>query len=81
MPFQIEVVRFSGFADYDLRRCNAAPGAQPDHSSSLRSGQGELVLLTIQGQPRSFLIAVVAADHQSNPPWSTFFAVEMLPQA
>ena len=77
MPFQIEVVRFNGFADYDLRRCDAEAGAPPDHSSSLRSGEGELVLLTILGQQRSFVIAVVGADHRSNTPWSAFLAIEM----
>lgn len=76
MPFEIEALRFNGFADYDLRRCDAPEGAPPDHSSSLASGDGELVTLTIEGNRRSFLIAVVAADHRANlnePPWSTFF--------
>ena len=85
MPFVIEAVRFRGFADYDLRRCDAAEGAEPDHSSSLASGDGELVELTIEGERRSFLIAVVAADHRSplerpdpnEPPWSTFLVIEM----
>ncbi len=78
MPFQIEVVRFNGFADYDLRRCDAEAGAPPNHSSSLRSGEGELVLLTILGQQRSFVIAVVGADHRSSTPWSAFLAIEMV---
>ncbi len=85
MPFEIEAVRFRGFADYDLRRCDAAEGAKPDHSSSLASGDGELVELVIEGERRSFLVAVVAADHRSpqdrpdpkEPPWSTFLVIEM----
>ena len=81
MPFEIEVVRFSGFTDYDLRQCDAAEGAAPDHSSSLDNHSGELVELTIEGQNRSFLVGVVAADHRPNtnePPWSTFFVIEMV---
>ena len=81
MPFEIEAIRFSGFADYDLRQCDAQESAPPDHSSSLASGDGELVTLTIEGERRSFLIAVVAADHRANPnepPWSTFFVTEMI---
>lgn len=81
MPFEIEALRFNGFADYDLRRCDATEGAPPDHSSSLASGDGELVTLTIEGNRRNFLIAVVAADHRANPnepPWSTFFVTEMV---
>jgi len=78
MPFQIEVVEFRGYADYDLRRCGAASNAGPDHSSSLSSGQGEFVPLTIQDQHRIFMIAVVGADHQSNPPWSAFLAIEIV---
>ncbi len=76
----IEVGRFhDGFADYDLTSCGAGEGATPGHSSSLASGDGELVELTIEGRRRSFLIAVVAADHQSDPLWSSFLAIEMEP--
>ena len=79
---KIEAVRFRGFADYDLRCCDGAEGAKPDHSSSLASGDGELV---VEGERRSFLVAVVAADHRSpqdrpdpkEPPWSTFLVIEM----
>ena len=81
MPFEIEVVRFSGFTDYDLRQCDAAEGAAPDHFSSLDNHSGELVKLTIEDQERSFLVGVVAADHRPNPnepPWSTFFVIEMV---
>ena len=77
MPFEIEAVRFNGFADYDLRRCDAADGAEPDHTSSLDNDVGELVELTIEGERRSFLIAVVGADHQNEPLWSSFLVIEM----
>ena len=72
MPFEIEAVRFNGFADYDLRRCDAADGAEADLTSSLDNDAGELVELTIEGERRSFLIAVVGADHQNEPLWSSF---------
>ena len=89
MPFEIEVMRFyqvssadsRGLADYDLRRCDAPDEARPDHSSSLANGDGELISLTIEGRRRSFLIAVVAADHRPNldiPRWSTFFVTEIV---
>ena len=81
MPFEIEVVRFSGFTDYDLRRCDAAEGAAADYTSSLDNHSGELVELMIEGQRRSFLVGIVAADHNpksKEPPWSTFFVLEMV---
>ena len=80
MPFEIEVVRFSGFTDYDLRRCDTTEGSEPDYSSSLDNHSGELVELTIEGKRRSFLVGVVAANHRPNPPeppWSTFFVIEI----
>ena len=77
MPFEIEAVRFNGFADYDLRRCDAADGAEADLTSSLDNDAGELVELTIEGERRSFLIAVVGADHQNEPLWSSFLVIEM----
>ena len=81
MPFEIVVVRFAGFTDYDLRQCDAAEGDAPDYSSSLDNHSGELVELTIEGQRRTFLVGIVAADHRPNsnePPWSTFFVIEMV---
>ena len=81
MPFEIVVVRFSGFTDYDLRRCDAAEGAAADYTSSLDNHSGELVELMIEGQRRSFLVGIVAADHNpksKEPPWSTFFVLEMV---
>ena len=83
--FEIEAVRFHGFTDYDLRRCDAAAGSEADNSSSLNNDDGELVELMIEGKRRSFLIAVVGADHRprqersdpSKPPWSSFLVIEM----
>ena len=82
MPFEIMAVRFrDGYADYDIRRCNAVKEAPPDYSSSLRSGDVELVELKIERTRRSFLVAVVAADHTSSnpnkPPWSAFLVIEI----
>ena len=80
MPFEIEAVRFSGFAEYDLRSCDGAEGSPPDYSSSLYSGDAEIVQLVIDGRQRYFLIAVVASDHQlgsTEPAWSTFLVIEM----
>ena len=78
MPFEIKVVRFQdGFADYDLTRCDAPAESKPDHSSSLASGDGEIVKLKMKGEHRSFLVAIVAADHRHDPPWSTFLVIEM----
>ncbi len=85
MPFEIEVVRFHEFADYDLRRCDAVEGAEANYSSSLDNDTGELLELTIEGRRRHFLIAVVGADHRppqerpdpNEPPWSSFLVIEM----
>ena len=78
LPLLLEVVHFAdGFAKYDLTVCGAGEGEPPAHQSSLASGDGELVWLTIEGRRRAFLIAVVGANHQETPPWSTFLVVEM----
>ena len=78
LPFLIRVVHFDdGFAKYDLTACGAGEGEPPAHQSSLASGDGELVWVTIKGRRRAFMIAVVAANHQEIPPWSTFLVIEM----
>lgn len=77
MPFEIEALRFYGFTDYALRLCDSPEDAGPDHASTLNNRAAELVALTVQNRERTFLIGVVAADHQSNPAWSTFVAFEM----
>ena len=85
MPFEIEVVRFHEFTDYDLRRCDDAEGAEAYYSSSLDNDAGELLELTIEDRRRRFLIAVVGADHRppqerpdsNEPPWSSFLVIEM----
>ena len=77
MPFEIEVVRFQGFTDIDLRRCDAPENAEADHHLQLENRAAELVRLTIENEQRTFLIAVVAADHQANPPWSRFVVFEI----
>ena len=78
MPFEIEALRFYGFTDYSLRLCDSPEDAGSDHTSTLNNRAAELVVLTVQNRKRTFLIGVVAADHQSEPPWSTFVAFEML---
>ena len=83
MPFEIEAVKFQDdFVYYHLKRCDAAEGADPDHTSALQSRQGELVELEIKGSPRRFLVAVLATDHRprpelNGPPWSTFLVIEI----
>ena len=83
MPFEIEAVRFENeFTFYDLRRCDTTQRAKADHSSALQSHRAELVELEIEGNERSFVIAVLAVDHRSSsdlnsPPWSTFLVIEM----
>ncbi len=78
MPFLLEVSKFDNeFADFHLTRCGSAEGAVPDHSSSLASGQSEIVGLEIEGRRREFLIAVAGARHWTDPAFSTFVVVEM----
>ena len=76
MPLLIQVNRFEdGFADYEVSPCNSDQRVE----SSLRPGQGELHRFTINGENRSFVVSVVAADHRTSPFWSSFLVMEMVP--
>lgn len=77
MPFEIEALSFRGFTDYALRLCDSPEDAGPDHKSTLNNRAAEVVVLAVQNRKRAFLIGVVAADHQSDPAWSTFVAFEI----
>lgn len=91
LPMRIEVVKFQdSFADYNVFRCDTEDPVQPDHKSRLGPHQAELLRLPIQNADRSFLIALVAADHQgledaelrepgeSVAFWSSFLVVEIV---
>jgi hypothetical protein len=60
-------------AIYELRPCDAGP----DTASALKNDEGELMMLTIGGEKRAFLIAVIEAVHTESPPWSSFVVIEM----
>jgi hypothetical protein len=46
--------------------------------SSLKSDQGEKFEMQFKDETRrTFIIAVVSADHQTNPPWSRFVVIEL----
>ncbi|MXZ32755.1 MAG: hypothetical protein F4Z20_05140 [Gammaproteobacteria bacterium] len=76
MPLLVQVNRFEDdFADYEVSPCDSDQRVE----SSLRPGQGELHRFTIDGESRSFVIAVVAADHRTSPFWSSFLVMEMVP--
>lgn len=76
MPLLIQVNRFEDdFADYEVSPCDSDQRVE----SSLRPGQAELHRFTMNGEDRSFVVSVVAADHQTSPFWSSFLVMEMVP--
>ena len=75
LPMRLRVDRFyDGFTVYEVLPCGST---QPTRSS-LASKQAELHHFTIQGRRRSFVIAIVAADHRTSPFWSSFLVIEMV---
>ena len=75
LPLQIRVDRFyESAAVYNVRPCSSTDSVK----SSLASGEAELHELTIDGRRRTFVIAVVAADHRTSPYWSSFLVIEMV---
>lgn len=75
LPVQISVDRFyESAALYRVRPC----GSDEVVRSSLAAGNAELHHFVIAGKPRTFVIAVVAADHQTSPFWSSFLVIEMV---
>lgn len=75
LPMLIQVNRFEDdYTDYEVFPCDSDERLE----SSLRLGEGELHRLTIDGRPRNFVVAVVAADHRAPPFWSSFVVIEMV---
>jgi len=78
LPLLIRVNRFEdGYADHEIYPC----GSNEPVESSLRSGEGELHRLSVNGRLRNFVVAVVAADHRAPPFWSSFVVIEMVQPA
>ncbi len=75
LPLSIRVKRFeNSYTDYEIRPC----GSDEVVKSSLRQRQGELHKLKIGDELRSFVVMVVAANHQVSPFWSSFVVVEVV---
>ena len=75
LPMQISVRRFyEGAALYEVRPCDSDEVV----TSSLASGRADLHRLAIGGSERTFVIAVVSADHMTSPFWSSFIVIEMV---
>jgi len=75
LPLSIRVKRFGdGYADYEVRSC----GSDEVIESRLRRRQGELHKLKIGDELRSFVVLLVAANHQTSPFWSSFVVVEVV---
>lgn len=75
LPLSIRVKRFAdGYADYEVRSC----GSDEVIESRLRRRQGELHKLKIGDELRSFVVLLVAANHQTSPFWSSFVVVEVV---
>ena len=78
LPLQVTVQRFyESAALYEVRPCESAEAV----TSSLRPGRADLHRFAIGGRERTFVIAVVAADHQAAPFWSSFLVIEMVERA
>lgn len=74
LPIQIYVERFyEDAAVYQVRPCD---GGDPIRSS-LGSGEANTHKFTINGEDYAFVVTVVAADHQTEPFWSSFLVIEM----
>lgn len=77
LPLKIEVKRFSdSAARIEVRPC-ASDESEPIEEVHLKKGDAHYFQLTIKGRLRSFLISVVAANHQVSPFWSSFLVIEM----
>ena len=75
LPMRITVQRFyESAALYDVRPCDSADVV----TSSLAPGHADLHRLVIDGRQRTFVVAVVSADHQTSPFWSSFLVIEMV---
>ena len=75
MPLQLSVERFyESSAVYEVLPCDSGDPIR----SSLASGTAELHQLMIEGRRRSFVIAIVSADHRTSPFWSSFLVIELV---
>lgn len=75
LRMQIPVRRFyEGAALYEVSPCDSDEVV----SSSLASGRADLHRLAIGGRERTFVIAVISADHMTSPLWSSFIVIEMV---
>jgi len=75
LPLQLSVERFyESSAVYEIRPCDSDETVR----SSLASGTAELHQLMIEGRRRSFVSAVVSADHRTSPFWSSFMVIELV---
>ena len=75
LPLQITVRRFyESAAVYEVRSCHSSEIV----TSSLVAGHADLHRFTFGDDERTFVIAVVAADHMTAPFWSSFLVIEMV---
>jgi hypothetical protein len=83
LPLNIRVVKLGlieeddeeGHTHFEVTPCNLMDDGDI-LKSSLKSDQGEKFEIEFDGKTkRTFIIAVVSADHQKNPPWSRFVVI------
>lgn len=78
LPLQLSVAQFyESAAVYEMSPCDSDQTVR----SSLKPGQAELHQITVEGRRRTFVVAVVAADHRTSPFWSSFLVIEMVSRA
>lgn len=85
LPLRIRVVKLGlveehegeGHTHFEVTPCNSSDESDI-RKSSLKSDQGEKFEIEFDGQKkRTFIIAVISADHTITPPWSRFVVIEL----
>jgi hypothetical protein len=85
LPLKIRVTKLGlveehegeGHTHFEVTPCNSMEDGNV-RTSSLKSDQGEKFEIEFDGKKkRTFIIAVVSANHETNPPWSRFVVIEL----
>ena len=85
LPVRIRVTKLGlveedegeGHTHFEVIPCDST-GEGDIRKSSLKSDQGEKFEIEFEGKSkRTFIVAVVSANHQTTPPWSRFVVIEL----
>lgn len=77
LPMLVRAIKFDNEqTDFEVTPCGTS-NAELRKRSSLFKREAILMSLTIEGSERLFLIAILSADHTSEPLWSNFLVIEL----